>query len=375
MANFIEDLKNRVLLSYHEIIAMKTLIMEQFTEDDTHQRAERLAKDVHIRLSSELSGIPEEMRESIRHSILKQCIVEEKRDIFKIDVLNTISDLDHSIEERIAISKQWLDSNTSVPYTTKELNVYFEQRKVFETRASSSRPKSRSKSRLPFLPLSITLTLIFMYIIVLKVPSTSLWHKNAEEVFIERLEYTSSQNIFAPHLELIHKINKLDESHLQYVYVSVKNPFAIESQDFAFSDIRYLELRNYLILDRDSFLAQTQFNYLSEVILLSQLHDIDPLLLLAIIGQEQGFVPSDSDYKHLIINNPFNVFYSWKRYNTSFVDSTTIAINFIQDRLSSRPVNQSAFQWLNEVYAEDPNWSKGVQIIYSQLQDISRKTL
>ncbi|GFN32338.1 hypothetical protein [Paenibacillus xylaniclasticus] len=95
--------------------------------------------------------------------------------------------------------------------------------------------------------------------------------------------------------------------------------------------------------------------------------DIDPILLFAITGQEQAFVPRSHKRANEIINNPFNVFHSWQEYNTTLHKSAEIAARTIARLSKNRPTGTDPFTWINREYAEDPHWSDGVRSIWKTI--------
>ncbi|MWC28214.1 glucosaminidase domain-containing protein [Paenibacillus sp. MMS18-CY102] len=116
---------------------------------------------------------------------------------------------------------------------------------------------------------------------------------------------------------------------------------------------------------KGSLLAKEK--YMNAIINAAKQFDIDPLFLFAITGQEQGFVPLIHERADEIVNNPFNVFHSWKEYNTTIDQSATIAARTITRLSKDRPSNVDAFAWINREYAEDPNWSDGVRSIWKAM--------
>lgn len=102
-------------------------------------------------------------------------------------------------------------------------------------------------------------------------------------------------------------------------------------------------------------------------------YDVNPALLVAITGQEQAFVPK-SPNASLIRNNPFNVFYSWRVYNTNLADASNIAANTLRHKLSTPPPGgEDAILWINDkhnpwgIYATDPHWAYGVRSFYNAI--------
>lgn len=123
-------------------------------------------------------------------------------------------------------------------------------------------------------------------------------------------------------------------------------------------------LQTYL-QNKNSILAEEP--YMSAIIKASNQYDIHPLLLFAITGQEQGFVSRNHKDVNKIANNPFNVFGSWESYNTTIADSATIAAKTVANISNRRLKDSHPIQWLNQTYAEDPNWWKGVTWFFNEM--------
>ncbi len=105
----------------------------------------------------------------------------------------------------------------------------------------------------------------------------------------------------------------------------------------------------------------------------AQKYDVNPALLIAITGQEQAFVPPGPDAAR-IRNNPFNVFYSWRVYNTNLSDAANIAANTLRHKLSVLPPSgENAILWINDplnpwgIYATNPNWAIGVVAFFHDI--------
>ncbi len=100
-------------------------------------------------------------------------------------------------------------------------------------------------------------------------------------------------------------------------------------------------------------------------------YGVNPLLLFAITGQEQGFVPKDHEFALEMINNPFNVYGSWESYNTNLKESAQIAARTVLTASEQRPEDMDPVVWINGTYAEDGNWSQGVNMILDQLEIVA----
>ncbi|MBO7746013.1 glucosaminidase domain-containing protein [Paenibacillus sp. MWE-103] len=153
------------------------------------------------------------------------------------------------------------------------------------------------------------------------------------------------------------------------VRIPAPTPPVVKQKNALPAELRYAEVdRERLVRylrGKSSLLADEP--YLSAILHAAKEHDIHPLLLFAITGQEQAFVPKTAKNAAKIANNPFNVFYSWKAFNTTIAESARIAGNTINRLSFDRPERVDAVTWINREYAEDPNWSKGVNSLFNAM--------
>ncbi len=125
------------------------------------------------------------------------------------------------------------------------------------------------------------------------------------------------------------------------------------------------KLKNWLDKKNSMLTAEP---YFTAIISTSKKYDIHPLLMFAIVGQEQSFVPRTGAAAKKIVNNPFNVYGSWEKYNTNIYDSSSLAADVIIKSSRNRPVYISTIRWINRKYAEDPNWWNGVSDLFNQME-------
>ncbi|NBD23451.1 glucosaminidase domain-containing protein [Paenibacillus glycinis] len=151
--------------------------------------------------------------------------------------------------------------------------------------------------------------------------------------------------------------------------VSVQAPPVVKLKNALPEHLRYAEVDRQRLVrylrTKSSLLAEEP--YLSAIIKAAKDHDIHPLLMFAITGQEQGFVPKTAKNAAKIANNPFNVFYSWKSFNTTIDESARIAGNTINRLSFERPDDVDPVKWINREYAEDTNWSDGVNSLFKAM--------
>lgn len=108
-------------------------------------------------------------------------------------------------------------------------------------------------------------------------------------------------------------------------------------------------------------------------------YNVNPVLLVAITGQEERFVPASWSAAPEIRKNPFNVYYSWQwtetyRPSWGLPDTANIAANTVRHKLSvPPPVGEDPFIWLNDphnpwgLYATDRDWSGGVKWFFNDI--------
>ncbi len=143
------------------------------------------------------------------------------------------------------------------------------------------------------------------------------------------------------------------------------------AESYLHRDLQYREIDNqqlirYLV-NKNSSLATG--NFVETLVEVASSYNVNPLLLVAITGQEQGFVPMDHQDAKSILNNPFNVYESWMDYNTDFEDSCKIAAATIVNLSKDRPDDTDPIEWINRKYAEDENWHLGVTYFLNDLNE------
>lgn len=192
----------------------------------------------------------------------------------------------------------------------------------------------------------ITVSIVIMFFILLNIKQIGYAFINSLGTFkSQNAVDTSKENIVAQNTE-IKKDNGLPK-------------------DLRYTEIDEELLRNWLN-KKNSILAEEP--YLSSILYAAKEYDINPLFLIAITGQEQGFVPKSNENALKIANNPFNVYGSWIEYNSNINDSSRVAAQTIINLSKGRPDEVHAIQWINEKYAEDKNWWVGVEKIFNQLK-------
>lgn len=141
-----------------------------------------------------------------------------------------------------------------------------------------------------------------------------------------------------------------------------------------YSDVNRQQLKSYLA-KRNSILQEEP--YFTEIMNAARDYNIHPLLLFAIAGQEQSFVPKSGDNAQLIANNPFNIKESWRKYNTDIRASSRLVAAALLRMSQDRPEGSHPLAWINRKYAEDNRWWVGVSTLFLEMsqQVTQAKTL
>lgn len=141
--------------------------------------------------------------------------------------------------------------------------------------------------------------------------------------------------------------------------------------EFRYTNINEAALKRFLESWQSILIDEP---YFSTIISASKDMDVHPLLMFAVLGQEQGFVPRNNKYALKIANNPFNVFGSWQKYNTNIKDSSEIAARTLINLSKDKPQDEDLLKWINlrggqGGYAEDENWWLGVKSMFERLKN------
>lgn len=263
-------------------------------------------------------------------------------DDFQVDT--TLGDIEFQLENKAEVS-------TPIEFITEEETSMITTSTDFTDTNVDNTSKAKSRSKLST-EKKLTAITIGLYIALLAIPKQQYVAPITEAVVLD--------------------LNISDYDTLgNDLSVIVKNVIAHRNPeiplDFRYRFINKAKLSEYL-QTRNSLLAEEP--YMSIIINTAKSHDLNPNILFALAGQEQGFVPKDNRYASKIINNPYNVFTSWKKYNTDLEDATNIACRTIKNLVKERPLGENPFKWINRKYAQDKNWWKGINSLFVKLEGL-----
>lgn len=311
-----KDFSNKTILTKNDILQIRQAINNKHIDKTNKERARILSTAIHSILGEHLIGIEDNIKNEIKVSLLKNILFNNKDSISYLDIYETItsSKFKGNISENDI--KVWQNSfikgnkqkYTLKPYTNKFL-------------------------------------LFFIYFLLI-LTLTHNYKKVSSYIFSNKVRNVNNINFQS----LVSKAENNNSSNLPYY--------------FKYIEINKEKLRQFLI-NKNSLLSEEP--YFSSMVNSSKEFNLNPLILFAITGQEQSFVPKTNKYSKKIANNPYNVFHSWMEYNTDIIDSSKIACRTVINLCKDRPQGEDPFKWINRKYAEDKNWYKGVKSIYNEL--------
>lgn len=324
-----DALKTFIILSIQEIMQYKSHIAEQNNHLPSDKRAELLSIAIHKHLDQHLTGVDSDYRPILRHNLLSSTVAKHTYNITQHDVLTSIFTLDLNQNSKTDLAKNWLNASTTLKYTYEGLADYLETITSDSLDSKIITPsKTYSINHTKWLLFALCFILIATISVALlsnpkpldSAPTWRLIRNHAENDYIGL--HTMDR------VYLISEITKDEFGYINVLHQTVPFGLKYESFPFPYEPFDYFAVKDYIADNRKGLIGSTV--HFNTIITLAQVNDVDPLLLFAIIGQEQAFVPTGSYRATDVLNNPFNVFNSWLTFNTSLNESTQIAINTIK---------------------------------------------
>lgn len=358
MKSLLDHLESKVIINDLLIKKMKYEVQVIFRESPKKVQAQALAKKINSQLDGALIGLNDAERHDVRKELIKNSFMvlpnPVSENVNYNHVFTTLTNYDTTTEETYLRLTKWINLNTELDVSSDLLVNYVSTYKLNQDQTLKKRlhqpppPKAvstQAKERDNLIKQYWYVLALLTVIVVL-----SLGRMIRPQATLDQAPTTEAGTWQGPQLP-------------------DPQPSALTSYNY--SNLKYSLVYNYLKDKKNSTL--TSGGYLSTIDVLAKTYDTDPLLLIAIIGHEQNFVPRDHPDRDKIINNPYNVFGSWLSFNTDFKQSTKICLNTIETANESRPETMDLIEHLNITYAEDDQWHKGVRQIYKTLRMLKEK--
>lgn len=365
MALSLETLQNEQLLYAENVTTLRATIALKYPHASSKERADLLAKAIKQILHTNLSSFEETIKQALIHELLKSAIQKQDFSINAQDVITSYATLNESGKTDLAPLTNWLSETTGETLSSEEVVDTLTSLKSLQ-----SPPNMATSHFTAQTPLATTLTPPILD--TDHIASSIFTRFPYKKVFL----IGSTLCVAITTILLVVNINTRPtktpiELPSTITTTEATLTFLIPEEDYLMSHLQYklvneVALKEWLT-DRDSILAEDP--YFSTILEAAASYNINPLLMFAITGQEQGFVPKNHKYALQIANNPFNVYGSWEDFNTDIKDTAFIAARTIINLSKGCPSDADPIQWLNQKYAEDPTWHKGVTALLKQLEE------
>ncbi|MDG0789487.1 hypothetical protein OMP38_00435 [Cohnella ginsengisoli] len=381
------------LLTPGDVSVIRRYVRTKYAPMPATNQAEIVADAIVRTIRRRLPEWPEALRADVADRLVASCVVGEQREVYPQDVLRVCGDLTLADEAHAASLLRWLNERTAAAWTLERIARRTEKGLVLKPDlAAELDSESNANDSASSLEAAhggtagldnASTTLGADGIVV----AASVVHSAADVNRMPRSGWLAPAALrplvlaavlmLAAAGVLLTSIQRSDSEAESPRPESAANPAAQQTvrqaagtAPFAYLPFDAEAVKSYL-KGRDSMLAERP--YFEAIVESARQHGIDPLLLFAVAGQEQGFVPKSAKKAKQIANNPFNVFNSWETYNTDIGDSSGIAAKLLAKLAAGIPEGEEPFAWMNRTYAEDPLWSDGVRAIYAKLQSIGRE--
>ncbi|SET11189.1 hypothetical protein SAMN05660297_01444 [Natronincola peptidivorans] len=343
MMDFLKELKEKKILTQKDVDSFKSYIDKKYGSLEDEKKEAILRDSIAHVVNRDLAELKMENEEGLVHFFVEKILLENKEDLYADRFFEAVIADRTPCDVFYQNLRKWINDRIQNPLPQDLLHKYYEDNFNKNTSLADSPPLTEKNSFAPLWTIwiglaIITLSLFFTFSSAPSQPTT-----------IAPMEKSIDTPSLPAYVLLRHKIpNRNIPDYLHY--------HAIDQEGLK----EYLTSRNSLLRNEP---------YFSQIMDTAKEFDLHPLLLFAIVGHEQAFVPEDHPYSTMMVNNPFNVYGSWERYNTTLKHSAEIASRTIYTSLSDLPPYMDPFFWINRRYAEDPNWWKGVRSIFWTLHN------
>ncbi len=361
-------MEESVILDAQDISKLEHYIDQKYIQSSDAIKAQILSDALQRVVDVHLEGLEKAYWKPLKQSLFQNVMLVQKIEISKKDIFTHIISLEDDETRLCEAAWHWAQINV---WTQIAYDMVYDLAKAlrFENFVESVGPlpelnevpvKDVKRTKQQWLTLAMGIVILAL----------GLWRWPYIDLKVRAFQQMQLEMLIAGDAASLEN-NRSRIKALEWPVVRAQ-PISLEkskvksntSTAFVYSTFDEQALQKYLS-NRHSLLAEAP--YFQTIVQTAKAHNLDPRLLFAIAGQEQGLVNKNKSYAKTAANNPFNVFGSWKKYNTSIEDSSEIVCNTLIKRLARCPKGVNAFTWLNKTYASDLNWSKGVSRYYKQL--------
>ncbi len=368
MELILDHLKQHTIISSQYVETLRQSLKEEHPELTGIQHAQLFAQMVHRVLDDALVPFDENLQKHLKYILLRQTLHKDGFSINAFDVFNAYAHLEEAPKDSVTHLVTWINHYEQSPISLEDISALTTS---FKQQASSS---------------NLSATSIATDCMVSHSGTTREQPNFFSDIHAYSLTFFTNKHtclLLALLLFVTVGLSALYMSTRQYesrktsisrlAHTTINLPISLElgtSANYMHLSLQYQEfdkkaLQSWLE-ERNSLLATEP--YFSTIIETAESFNISPLLLFSITGQEQNFVQKNHKHATEIANNPFNLFGSWKSYNTSIKESARIVSRTLINLGKDCPEDEDQIKWINKAYAADPNWHLGVSYFFNELQ-------
>ncbi|WP_411683227.1 hypothetical protein [Clostridium thailandense] len=368
MENITEHLKNIKILDNNDIIKLKNYIRNKYPDNTTVKNAQILSDTIHKIIYVKLDGLPEDFKSPIKIATLKNTLGNSKSLITLYDIFSTCL-VDENLRKNFTDQLTgWVNSHIEVNIKVEELDSYLEIDNIKNKEAAEVlEVKNSNINIVKGCQENINVSIIKAGFLTWLGKFKLRRHLAVTVICIFAIPlYALNRNFYIN----VDKASIKEESYILQVDKSTSNSIKYTNahlpEYMRYKPVNEKKLKIFLG-NHKSLLSKEP--YFSTIISVAKEFNLNPVVLFSITGQEQSFVPSDNENAFKIANNPFNVYHSWKEYNTNIRDSSSIAARTVINLSQDISKDEDPFLCIGKKYAEDKNWGDGVKSIFKELND------
>lgn len=389
----LRDLNRSVIFSEEDIESIKRFLRRQHENSAGYEIALMSAQLINNRVNQALTGIDKKYWWQFKSVLIKLITEEDKTTITKADVFRLLLSIEAELDSAVRLAQQWLMLQRREIICNHTVETYIKA--LRSEQSTVIVPWKRMSVAAASLVVVSSLSVVQPLRTTVKPEGISSaerirgHHNQVGEARVSEMAFIHAQNILKEkqaeaEAQQFREMKKEKWTPVKIVEPIIKGkrvavyPTRIVNDKIgerymlpaviAIKDYDVEKLRDVLIA-KDSKLASEP--YFGEIIKSAEAYGIDPRFVFAIAAQEQGLVRNTHDQAEKIANNPFNVYGSWKRYNTTITRSSDIVCRTIVKRMNKWTGVGDPIVWLNKTYASDKNWSRGVKWHF---QSLSKKS-
>ncbi|MFC4777730.1 hypothetical protein ACFO9Q_13110 [Paenibacillus sp. GCM10023252] len=353
------------ILSPTDVRKIRSYVQYKYGDRPHNQRAEIIADAINRIIDRQLPVFDEASRRTVAAELIRMAVIRDQRSVGTEDIFNTcLQVLDYASPEVYEPLHSWVEQRMKVTLSSPQfVRVLTEVGSSSEASRWLALKQRLCEEKVRELPLAVVMTPQVPHV---RTPELGRSVKARTAIYAALcLLLVGASLLYGWSLSLPSSSVMQPPAVLHPAVPEAAVPADGLPAELLYQAVDKEKLVQYL-KGKSSLLAEQP--YLDAIIGQAEKFNIHPLLLFAITGQEQGFVPKHNKNAKKIANNPFNVFHSWQEYNTTIQKSAEIASRTIVNLSKGKPKHVDALTWINRKYAEDPNWSNGVRQILAAMQ-------